>query len=95
MTANIQDEDELQQIVEQGYQSCSFDGCDYGIDPRGPASLRGTSYPVCSPHFEAVFGVIGRQQQQQPYDLAMALAKLEEMKPKGQVVTLKGGMTIL
>lgn len=43
---------------------CFINACDYGdIDPRGPVFVRGDDEPhyACTEHWEAIFGVLGRQ----------------------------------
>ena len=77
MTKIDEDELELQDLVDKGFQGCAIDGCRGGIDSRGKVKVRGIAYPVCSAHFEAIFGVIGRQDDVEYEEEEYAVGEVE------------------
>lgn len=63
----VKDEEELQGILR--IPQCAVSGCNSTeVDPRGYVWMRTsegeeTGYKVCTPHWEPIFQVLGRQDQ--------------------------------
>ena len=66
-TRLYEDEQELQALIDKGFQGCAVSGCaNTDIDSRGSVFLKNKTgkedeYWMCSDHWEGIFYVLGRQ----------------------------------